>query len=185
MAPPTGTSTVGSGPGSDARGAVCLLETRDEAGGGLAFAVALAVRNAGLDMPGGIAALSPWADMSLSGLSMLANRKADTVLDWETLFLAARNTLRKSNPCDAYASPAYANLAGFPPVMVHAGASEILRDDASKLGDRAADANVAVSVEIYDGMGHLFQMDQGRNEAKVSLSRLAQFVRARSAVLVA
>ena len=164
-------------------GAIVLVG--DEAGGGLAFAVALAVRNAGLDMPGGIAALSPWADMSLSGLSMLANRKADTVLDWETLFLAARNTLRKSNPCDAYASPAYANLAGFPPVMVHAGASEILRDDASKLGDRAADANVAVSVEIYDGMGHLFQMDQGRNEAKVSLSRLAQFVRARSAVLVA
>ena len=164
-------------------GAIVLVG--DEAGGGLAFAVALAVRNAGLDMPGGIAALSPWADLSLSGLSMLANRKADTVLDWETLFLAARNTLRKSNPCDAYASPAYANLAGFPPVMVHAGASEILRDDASKLGDRAADANVAVSVEIYDGMGHLFQMDQGRNEAKVSLSRLAQFVRARSAVLVA
>jgi monoterpene epsilon-lactone hydrolase len=69
--------------------------------------------------------------------------------------------------------------------MVHAGANEILRDDASKLGDRAAEAHVAVSVEIYDGMGHLFQMDTSRNEAKVSLSRLAQFVRARSAVLAA
>ena len=164
-------------------GAIVLVG--DEAGGGLAFAVALAVRNAGLEMPGGIAALSPWADLSLSGLSVLANRKADTVLDWEMLFLAARNYLRKSNPCDAYASPAYASLAGFPPVMVHAGANEILRDDASKLGDRAADAQVPVSVEIYDSMGHLFQMEQGRNEAKVSLSRLAQFVRARSAVMTA
>jgi acetyl esterase/lipase len=35
----------------------------DEAGGGLAFAVGLAVRNASLDMPGGIVALSPWADL--------------------------------------------------------------------------------------------------------------------------
>jgi acetyl esterase/lipase len=157
----------------------------DEAGGGLAFAVTLAIRNAGLGMPGGVVALSPWADMSLSGLSMLSNRKSDPVLDWETLFLSARHYLRKSNPCDAYASPAYSSFTDFPPVMVHAGAGEILRDDASKLGDRAAAANVPVSVEIYDGMGHLFQVESGRNEAKVSLSRLAQFIRAKSAVMAA
>jgi epsilon-lactone hydrolase len=157
----------------------------DEAGGGLAFAVALAVRNAGLEMPGGVVALSPWADLSLSGLSILQNRRADMMLDWETLFLSARHYLRKSNPGDAYASPAYAALTGFPPVMVHAGAAEILRDDASKLGDRAAEANVPVSVEIYDGMGHLFQTDASRGEAKVSLGRLAQFIRAKSSALAA
>jgi acetyl esterase/lipase len=157
----------------------------DEAGGGLAFSVALAVRNANLEMPGGIVALSPWADLSLSGLSMLGNRKSDTQLDWETLFLSARHYLRKSNPCDAYASPAYAGFHDFPPLMVHAGAGEILRDDASKLGDRAAEAQVPVSVEIYDGMGHLFQADPARNEARVSLSRLAQFIRAKSSALAA
>ena len=162
-----------------------IILAGDEAGGGLAFAVALAVRNAGLAMPGGVVALSPWADLSLSGLSMLGNRRTDPVLDWDGLFLCARSYLRKSNPCDAYASPAWAPLSGFPPVMVHAGAAEILRDDASKLGDRAADASVPVSVEIYDGMGHLFQLDGARNEAKVSLSRLAQFIRAKSAVLAA
>ena len=60
--------------------------------------------------------------------SMLGNRKTDTVLDWDMLFLCARGYLRKSNPCDAYASAAYAPLTNFPPVMVHAGALEILRD---------------------------------------------------------
>ena len=165
--------------------ATSIILAGDEAGGGLVFAVALAIRNAGLDMPGGLVALSPWADLSLSGLSMLNNRKSDPALNWETLFLCARHYLRKSNPCDAYASPAYASITGFPPVMVHAGAGEILRDDASKLGDRAAEANVAVSVEIYDGMGHLFQTDASRNEAKVSLSRLAQFIRVRSSALAA
>jgi len=157
----------------------------DEAGGGLAFSVALAIRNAGLEMPGGVLALSPWADLSLSGLSILQNRKSDTALEWETLFVSARHYLRKSNPCDAYASPAYASFAGFPPVMVHAGASEILRDDASKLGDRAAAANIPVSVEIYDGMGHLFQFEAGRSEAKASLLRLAQFIRAKSTAIAA
>ena len=68
--------------------------------------------------------------------------------------------------------------------MVHAGATEILRDDASKLGDRAAEAGVSVSVEIYDGMGHLFQTDPKLNEAKVSFARLGQFIRSRTAVLV-
>ena len=157
----------------------------DEAGGGLAFAVALALRNGGFQIPGAVAAMSPWADLSLSGQAMLANRRTDTVLDWETLFLAARNYLGKSNPGDAYASPAYASLKGFPPVMVHAGANEILRDDASKLGDRAAEAGVGVSVEIYDGMGHLFQAGANRSEAKASLARLGQFLRARSQAMAA
>ncbi|MFO1248102.1 MAG: alpha/beta hydrolase [Alphaproteobacteria bacterium] len=165
--------------------ASAIILAGDEAGGGLAFAVALAVRNAGLELPGGILGLSPWADLSLSGYSMLGNRKADNWLDWDLLFLSARHYLRKSNPCDAYASPAYAPFTNFPPIMVHAGANEILRDDASKLGDRAADAQVPVSVEIYDGMGHLFQLDGSKNEAKVSLGRLAQFIRAKSSTPVA
>jgi hypothetical protein len=42
-----------------------------------------------------------------------------------------------------------------------------------------------VSVEIYDGMGHLFQAEAGRSEAKVSLSRMAQFIRAKSTVMAA
>jgi epsilon-lactone hydrolase len=160
-----------------------ILLAGDEAGGGLAFAVALAIRNAGLERPGGIAAMSPWADLALSGMSILGNRGSDSLLGWEQLFLCARLYLKKSNPCDAYASPAFAALNDFAPVMVHAGAAEILRDDASKLGDRVAEAGVAVSVEIYDGMGHLFQADARLGEAKVSLARLGQFIRSRTAVL--
>ncbi|HXR94363.1 MAG TPA: alpha/beta hydrolase [Rhizomicrobium sp.] len=149
----------------------------DGSGGGLAFAVALAIRNAGLAMPAAIAAMSPWADLSLSGWSLLTNQKSDAWLNWPLLFQCARHYLRKANPADAYASPVFANLKDFPPVMVHAGSAEILRDDSSKLGDRAAEAQTPVSVEIYDGMGHLFQCDRESNEAKVSLTRLGQFIR--------
>jgi acetyl esterase/lipase len=156
----------------------------DGSGGGLAFAVALAIRNAGLAMPAAIAAMSPWADLSLSGWSLLHNQKTDTAMHWEILFQCARHYLRKSNPSDAYASPAFANLKEFPPIMVHAGSAEILRDDASKLGDRAADAATPVSVEIYDGMGHLFQIDARANEAKVSLARLGRFIRAKTSAAV-
>ena len=153
----------------------------DGSGGGLAFCVALAARNAGLPMPAGLVALSPWADLSLSGWSLLRNQKSDSALHWDMLFQGARHYLRKTNPADPYASPVFANLKDFPPIMVHAGALEILRDDASKLGDRAADAAVPVSVEIYDGMGHLFQAEN-LSESKVSLARLGQFIKSKTPV---
>jgi acetyl esterase/lipase len=152
----------------------------DGAGGGLAFAVTLAIRNAGLDMPAGVIAMSPWADLALSGWSMMQNAKNDAALTWDLLFLSARNYLKKTNPADPYASPVFADFKGFPPIMVHAGALEILRDDASRLGEKAAAAGVPVSVEIYDGMQHIFQANPYVPEAKVSLGRLANFIRQRT-----
>jgi acetyl esterase/lipase len=152
----------------------------DAAGGGLAFACLLAIRNAGLPMPAACVAMSPWADLSLSGWSMLQNQKNDAALSWELLFVSARHYLKKQNPADPYASPVFANFRDFPPIMVHAGSSEILRDDASRLGERAAEAGVPVSVEIYDGMQHVFQASPYVPEARVSLQRLGQFIKSRT-----
>jgi len=154
----------------------------DGSGGGLAFAVLHAARNANLPMPAGCVAMSPWADLSLSGWSVLQNAKTDNVLNWELLFVSARHYLKKTNPSDPYASPAFASFKDFPPIMVHSGSLEMLRDDASRIGDRAADAGVPVSVEIYDGMQHVFQANRHVPEAKVSLARLGQFIRTRTNV---
>ena len=152
----------------------------DAAGGGLAFAVLLAIRNAGLPMPAGCVAMSPWADLTLSGWSILTNEKNDAAMAWDLLFVAARHYLKKTSPADPYASPIFANFRDFPPIMVHAGSMEVLRDDASRIGDRAAEAGVPVSVEIYDGMQHVFQANQHVPEARVSLGRLGQFIRAKT-----
>jgi acetyl esterase/lipase len=149
------------------------------AGGGLAFSVLLAIRNAGLPMPAACVAMSPWADLSLSGWSVLQNAKTDAAQSWELLFVSARHYLKRANPSDPYASPVFASFKDFPPIMVHAGSLEMLRDDASRLGDRAADAGVPVSVEIYDGMQHVFQANPVP-EARISLQRLGQFIRART-----
>ena len=149
-------------------------------GGGLALSVLLAIREAGLPMPAACAAMSPWADLSLSGWSVMQNAKADTALAWELLFVSARHYLKSTNPCDKYASPVFASFKDFPPLMVHAGSHEMLRDDASRIGDRAADAGVPVSVEIYDGMQHVFQANSHVPEARVSLQRLGQFIRGKT-----
>lgn len=153
----------------------------DGSGGGLAFSCALALRNADLPMPAAIAAMSPWADMALSGWSMLERARNDNALSFELLFVAARHYLRRNSPADPYASPIYASLKGFPPIMVHAGSEEMLRDDASRLGDLAAAAGIPVSVEIYDGMQHVFQASSLVPEARTSLLRLGQFIRGKAA----
>ena len=101
---------------------------------------------------------------------MLQNAKNDAALSWELLFVSARHYLKKQSPTDPYASPIFAQFRDFPPIMVHAGSNEILRDDASRIGDRAAEAGVPVSVEIYDGMQHVFQASAYVPEARVSLA---------------
>ena len=102
------------------------------------------------------------------------------MMSWELLFVSARHYLQDANPADVYASPIFGNFRDFPPIMVHAGSLELLRDDASRLGELAAAAKVPVSVEIYDGMQHVFQAYTNTPEAKVSLNRLGQFIRGRT-----
>ena len=157
-----------------------IVMAGDASGGGLAFSVLLAIRNAGLPMPAGCVAMSPWADLSLSGWSMLQNARNDAALSWELLFVSARHYLKKTSPTDTYASPVFASFHDFPPIMVHAGSLELLRDDASRIGERAAESGVPVSVEIYDGMQHVFQASAYVPEARVSLNRLGQFIRQRT-----
>jgi monoterpene epsilon-lactone hydrolase len=151
----------------------------DGAGGGLAVATMMAIRNGGMPMPAGLIAMSPWADLTLSGWSIMQNAESDPLMSWDLLFVSARHYLKGANPADPYASPIYGSMRDFPPIMIHAGSREILRDDAGRLGELAAESNVHVSVEVYDGMGHLFQA-AGTQDAKVSLHRLGQFIRART-----
>lgn len=158
-----------------------IILAGDGAGGGLAFSMLMAIRNAGMPMPAGVLALSPWADLTLSGWSVMRNAENDSVLSWELLFVSARHYLRDGSAADPYASAVFGNFRDFPPVMVHAGSREILRDDASRLGELAAEANVPVSVEVYEGMQHLFQALSGGQDGRVSVNRMGQFIRARAA----
>ena len=152
----------------------------DGSGGGLVFATLLALRNAGLPLPAAALCFSPWADMTLSGWSMLKNKANDDALSWELLATCARHYLKGASPAEPFASPLYGDFRGMPPMMIHAGSLEVLKDDASRLGERAAAANINVNVEVYEGMPHLFQGLPELPEAKVSLTRAASFIKART-----
>jgi acetyl esterase/lipase len=157
-----------------------IIFAGDGSGGGLVFATLLALRNAGLPLPAGALCFSPWADMTLSGWSMLKNKASDDALSWELLATCSRHYLKGASPAEPFASPLYGDFRGMPPMMIHAGSLEVLKDDASRLGERAAAANINVNVEVYDGMPHLFQGLPELPEAKVSLTRAASFIKQRT-----
>src|SRR6516162_2448614 len=57
----------------------------DSAGGGLLLATMLRLRDEGAALPCAAAALSPWADLTLTGASLRGNAAADPMLDPDNL----------------------------------------------------------------------------------------------------
>ena len=62
-----------------ARGAVPtkIAIVGDSSGGGLAIATLIALRASGLPQPGGAVAISPWADLTCSGDTMVSKAAVD------------------------------------------------------------------------------------------------------------
>ncbi len=164
-------------------GAIAL--TGESAGGGIALATLLAVREVGLPLPGAAALLSPWVDLTLSGASILANAGSDPFVQGEGLRVLADQVLGGADPRHPLASPLFADLARLPDLLVQVAAEEVLLDDARRLTEAARAAGVRVVDEVVAGVPHAFQLAAGRvPEADAALARLARFLRTRLAVAV-
>lgn len=151
----------------------------DSAGGGLAFATLLKLRDDGFTLPAAAVALSPWTDLALTGASLWANASADPLLNADQAHVFARWYLAGADPRNPYASPLCGNLTGFPPTLIQVGSDEILRDDAVRMGDKLRDAGCAVEVEIWPRMPHVWQVFAGvLPEARRAVERIGAFVQA-------
>ncbi|MBB5891056.1 alpha/beta hydrolase [Kutzneria kofuensis] len=110
----------------------------ESAGGGLAVALLLRLRDEGLPLPAAAAVNSPWVDLECTGESMATRASRDPMLSRAGLLAAATEYLAgKASPLHPYASPIYGDLTGLPPLLVQVGTEEILHDDAVALAARA------------------------------------------------
>ncbi len=157
-----------------------LLLAGDSAGGGLAVATLVRLKDRGDPMPAGAVLFSPWVDLTVSGATIDSNRDTD-YLDRGVLELFSERYLCGHDPRSPCASPIYADLTGLPPLLVQAGGAEILCDEIETLASRATSAGVEVTLEVDAGMPHVHQgfarfMPAGRD----ALQRAGQWVRARA-----
>ena len=137
-----------------------LLLAGDSAGGGLALATVIALRDCGETLPDAIILFSPWTDLSLSGASVRERAEIEPMLTPEGLANAARMYRGALPADDPRASPLFAELRGLPPVFIQAGEDEILLDDTLRLHARLEAAGVEATAEVWRGVWHDFQMFQ-------------------------
>ncbi|NEB11794.1 alpha/beta hydrolase [Streptomyces coelicoflavus] len=157
-----------------------LVLAGDSAGGGLGMATLLAAREAGLPQPAAVALFSPWVDLTLAGGSIRSKEGADPIFTEADVRAYADLYVGAGDRAAPLASPVFADLAGLPPLLVQAGANEVLLDDAVRLAARAGADDVEVTLEVGPGLPHVYQVHYGRlEEADAALDRAARFLTAR------
>lgn len=135
----------------------------DSAGGNLAIAIPLALRERGLPLPGRVIAFSPWLDMENAGETLVTNDATDALITVPLLegMIAGVLAEGRIDPRTPLANPLHADFTGFPPLYVNAGAAESLLDNATRVAEKARAAGVDVTVSVVDDMQHVFPFMAG------------------------
>jgi acetyl esterase/lipase len=153
----------------------------DSAGGGLAVATAIALRDAGDPMPGGVVAVSAVTDLGVTGGSIATNAARDPIVSKELLDNVAGMYLAGQDPRAPLASPLHAEMAGLPPLLLQVGSEEVLVDDSKRLATKAQDAGVDVTLEVVDGAVHEWHVFASfLPEGQEAIDRIGGFVRTRT-----
>lgn len=151
----------------------------DSAGGAIALAALVSLRDEGARMPAAAAFLAPWVDLTLSGNSLFSNLKHDPMVNTlEGLSICIRLYLQGKPSGDTLASPLFADLHGLPPTIIQVGAPDVLRDDSTRLADRLKQAGCAVWCDVYPEMPHVWQrLGSLTPESRKALVAIGEFLR--------
>lgn len=150
----------------------------DSAGGGLALALLLRLRDSGAPLPSCAVLFSPWTDLTGGGASVRENDGECTMFRPENIPAFAACYAPRGTWMNPDVSPLFGRFEGLPPVHVQVGAEELLRDDAVRLRDRLRSAGVPVELTVHDDVFHGWQMLDGIvPEARQSLEQAARFMR--------
>ena len=160
----------------ETHGAVAVVG--DSAGGGLALALALHLRDRGEPLPTALALLSPWVDLTLRELPERAP-PGEAMLSHAWVRASASAYLAGTPADTPLASPLFADLTRLPPLLVQAGTDELLLGDAQRLVARVQAAGGSATLRVFQGQWHVHQLHAGLLRASdEALDEVAAFVRA-------
>ena len=149
----------------------------ESAGGGLAMATLLAVKQDGLPLPAAAVTISAWVDMTVSGESVTTKADADPIASGDSLRMSAAAYLQGQEPTNPLASPLHGDLSGLPPLLIQVGSEEVLIDDSTRLADAARAAGVDVTLEIAPDLPHVYQYFASfLPQAQAAIDRAGEFL---------
>jgi len=154
----------------------------DSAGGGLSAATLMLLRDRELGEPAAGMLISPWADLTCEAKSMTSRAEIDPWLEQATLKEMAATYLGGKDAESHLASPVFGRLEGLPPLLIQVGSREILHDDAIRLAGQAAEAHIDVTLEVWEGMIHVWHyfapmLEEGRQ----AIAKMGAFYKAKTA----
>lgn len=123
------------------------------AGGNLASALMLMIRDQGLPAPAGVVLLTPEVDLTEAGDSFQTNAELDVTLKGSlehcNILYAAGHDLT-----DPYLSPLYGDLTGFPPTLIQTGTRDILLSNSVLMHRKLRKAGVKAELHVWEAMPH-------------------------------
>lgn len=155
-----------------------ILISGESAGAGLAVATTMALRDEGIELPGGIFALSPFVDCTLASDSIDRRDGEDPIVERDTLTYMVTGYFQAHDLKDPLVSPIFGDFTGLPPLLIQAGEKEVLVEEATRLADRAKAAGVPVTLELYDERLHIFSMFPFLPNAEKALRSVGEFAAA-------
>ncbi len=159
--------------------ASCIAVGGDSAGGGLTLALIRRLIELGEERPACAWVVSPWTDLTMSGATLVTKDAVDPIIHKAYLDELADAYLSVGmDRTDARVSPLYADLKGFPPILVQVGAAETLLDDAVRLAAAAGAVDVPVTLQIWPHMIHAWPLWNAHLEAgRRALISAGSFIR--------
>ena len=128
-----------------------LAVAGDSAGGNLSLVTLMRARDLMLPMPACAVLLSPSTDLTLSAPSAKYNAEADPMFATEAGDLLPPLYCPDQDRANPLVSPLFGSWNGLPPLLFHAGSTEMLLDDSVRAHDRARQAGVMPRISRSGG----------------------------------
>jgi monoterpene epsilon-lactone hydrolase len=149
----------------------------DSAGGGLALATAISVRDRGVPLPGALVCIAPWTDLTCTGDSIRTRARRERMMTPAGLAIDARKYAGAVSLRNPLVSPLFADLSGLPPLLIQVGDDEVLLDDSTRLAAAAEQAGVRVDLQIWLRLWHVWHLYAGLvPEGGAAMRAIASFI---------
>jgi len=150
----------------------------DSAGGNLAMATLLALRDAGDPLPATCFLLSPWLDLAAQGESHESRAEHDPWFRAEDMPEIVMKFCSEFDVKNPLVSPVYADASDLPPMLIQVGDHEILLSDSTRLADNISKAGGEVTLQVWPDMWHVFQFFIGQMpESRKAIKGIAEYLR--------
>ncbi|MCB0501146.1 MAG: alpha/beta hydrolase [Bacteroidetes bacterium] len=149
----------------------------DSAGGGLALALMLKLKDNRKKLPKGAVLISPWTDLAMTGESIRTKVYNDPLIDPKVLNYFAGLYIGEDSPTNPYISPLYGDLSNLPPILIQVGGNEVILDDSTRLAKKLKKNGCEVELEVWQKMFHVWHYLGGiLPESKDAINSIGSFV---------